>query len=151
MSEALAMLGAFVILCVITLWKFNADEAIKVLGVFTGIFGLIFGAMGTYFFTRTEVTAARAEATTEHNVAAQYKTQLASFAKTATQAGTTLVETVDSKPATYTVAELRADSGFRDAVTKLTSAGWVYDNGATWQPRPVPTDKKPGEMVEQKK
>jgi len=150
---ALAMLGAFVILCLVTLWKFSADEAIKVLGVFTGIFGLIFGAMGTYFFTRTELTAARAEATTAHNLATQYKAQLASVANTATQAKARLIETLDSKPLTYTVGELKADSGYKDVVKKLnTAADFVLYDGAMMSSQPpVPNDKNPRDMAEQKK
>jgi hypothetical protein len=96
----------------------------KVLGVFTGIFGLIFGAMGTYFFTRTEVTAARTEATAARNIVAQYKSQLGTAAQ--------VVATIDSKPTSYTLAQLKDDQGYQKAVMHLKAADakfdqWSYD------------------------
>jgi uncharacterized membrane protein YfbV (UPF0208 family) len=110
---ALATLVAFVVLCGITLWKFDADDAIKVLGVFTGVFGLIIGAMGTYFFTRTEVTAARNEAAAVHTLAFQYKTQLANAAR--------VVDAINSKPPTSTLAELKNDQSYQAAVGQLNA------------------------------
>jgi len=109
---ALAIIFAFVVLGITTMLKYTANEAIRVLGVFTGMFGLVIGAMGTYFFTRTEVDAAR-------SVAVQYKDQLAKYASTAAQAKTELVNTIDSKPATYTLRELKEDPGYKAAVTKF--------------------------------
>ena len=38
------------------------------------------------------------------------------------------VETIDSKPSNYTVAELKDDRDFRSAVHRLDSAGAVYIN-----------------------
>jgi hypothetical protein len=139
---ALTIIGAYVLLCAIALWKYAATDAIKVIVALTGFFGAPLGAIGTYYFARNEITAARADATTAHNMAAQANALLASVSKAATQAKTQLVETIDSKPSTYTVGELKADSGYKNAVIKLDSAGIVYGFDV-WGPK--------GEKAEQKK
>jgi len=109
---ALGLLVAFTTICVVVLQKFTADECIKVLGVVTGFFGLSFGAFCGYFFNRHEVQTAQRQAT-------EYRAQLASLAKSATDAKATLLETVNSKPANYTVEELKDDKGYKAAVNKL--------------------------------
>jgi hypothetical protein len=137
---ALSIVGAFALLSGVALWKYAATDAIKVIVVLTGFFGAPLGAIGTYYFTRSEITAARAEAATAHNLAVQLKSQLASVSNTASEARTQLVKSVDSKPATYTLGELKGDSDYKNAVMKLDFVG-SYDiwNGPK------------GEMAEKKK
>jgi hypothetical protein len=150
-TVALGIVLAFVILSVVSIWKYGADEAIKVIIALTAFFGAPLGAIGAYFFTRTEVAAAHAEATAARNVAVQYKAQLASVSDTATEAKVALVQTIDSKPATYTIGELKSDAHFKDAVRKLDAASVVVHDGVIWQQYPPAKYEKPGEMAEQKK
>ena len=124
---ALAMVVAFVVLCLTPIFRYDADQAIRVLAVFTGAFGLIFGAMGTYFFTRTEVTAAQAQT-------ADYKRQLVSIAADSASAtaalnrvrlgATGLVSYVAAQPDDAKVRDLKNSPAFKSAVTT-----WYVDSG----------------------
>src|ERR1700722_2384697 len=92
---AIGLLATFAVLCIVAFIRYTADEALKILGVLTGFFGISFGAVCGYFFNHNEVIAAQQQATA-------YRVQLASVLKSTTEAKATLADTVDSKPATYT-------------------------------------------------
>jgi hypothetical protein len=129
---ALGIILAFVILGGIAVWRHPAKDAIKVIIALTPFFAAPVGAFGTYFFTRSEVTTARAETTVARNLAVRYK-----------EANSKLVATFDSKPLTATLAELKSDRTFRDTLNKV-SAGDAYP----WIP--VQTGQKAEQNAEQK-
>ncbi len=145
MYVAIGLLAAFTIICVVVLRRFSADECLKIIGLFTGFFGLSFGAFCGYFFNRNEVLTAQRQAT-------EYGAQLASVLRDTAEAKTTLVDTVNSRPATFTMEELKYDKDYKAVLNKLSDASViVYDRGIMWPRHSLPSDKSSGEMAEKKK
>jgi hypothetical protein len=119
----LLVLGA---LLLAVIWKADtADERAKYGNSVLAVFCAVVGSIMTALFTHNEVSAARAEATVARNQADAYRSLLASAASTATQVKASLVDTVNSKPSTYTVGDLREDQGYKMVVNKLSGLGEI--------------------------
>ncbi len=70
---------------VIAIQKYNtADEALKMVGAFLGLFGVVIGSCGTYFFTRPPLKEAQRLAAVYQERAANAEQQLASLGKNTT-------------------------------------------------------------------
>jgi uncharacterized membrane protein len=124
----LVVLGALIFAAI---WKAsNAEERTKYVTPASTLLSAVIGGLIAYYFTHTEVTTAQDLAASAQKQAVQARAQLASLVSTATQARAELVGTIESKPVTYTVAELRDDNDYKMAVTKLNGIeGWrSYDD-----------------------
>lgn len=114
---AIVIIAALVLLCVIAMFRYDSEHVVKVLSVFVGLFGVTIGSMGTYFFAKTEVSQARAQAAAN-----------AETAKRAESAFTRLTRAVDSKPDDVRIIDLKADPGYKAAVSGWASFDVVPKN-----------------------
>jgi hypothetical protein len=148
-TVAIIVFGAFALLCLVAIWKYSASDARAMILSLAGVFGALFGGLVTYFLTRPEVIAARAEADryktqvdkmstdvkdmrdeadlyksklgTARTEADQYKMKFDNLTANVIDANKKFIDTIKSKP-TVTLGDLRIDPRYKDVLTAFDAA-----------------------------
>ncbi len=125
------MIAAFGVAAIV---RYNVEGALKILGVMSGVIGLLTGAFGTYFFTRYPIAEARQKAAIAETRAAEAESKLA----TATQQATTFAARVASAPDQVRVGSLRRDPEFAKFLAYGPwQSGIRYTTKPNLEPKPV--------------
>ena len=88
--------------------RYNVEGALKILGVLSGVFGVLIGAFVTYFFTRIPIAEARQKAVVAETRAAEAESKLSAVS----QQAATFAGRIASAPDQLNVGSLRRDPDF---------------------------------------
>lgn len=114
----LSTVVALVILVLITsigitaIVRYPAEDAIKVLGAVTGIFGVVIGSFITYFFTKEQITTAHQRVASAETTAQIAQTQLAQLEASKKE----LIATINMYPPNSTVEKFRGSNEYRQSL-----------------------------------
>lgn len=99
---AICIIGFVLTITVVAIKRYNtADDALKIIGAFSGILGIMSGAFVTYFFTRDSINEAKERAN-------EYKIQFTE-AKTEKDALESLWKKIAAKPDNTSLATIKLD------------------------------------------
>jgi len=105
---ALGILSLITTIAVVAMCRYNVDGALKVLGLLSGLFGVVTGTFVTYFFTREAAVIAQQRAAVAEVRAETAEKRYASLQSTAIN----LLATINAFPDQGSVAKLRKNPGF---------------------------------------
>lgn len=147
---ALGILSLIAIISIAAIMRYKAEEALKILGVLSGLFGVVTGTFVTYFFTREPITIATQRAEVAETRATTAELKLANLAANAT----TLLADFNALPDQTSVADVRKNSELVKHFTYALNPGSYYEGAAatdsgyaTQKPQkntemPAPKEKK---------
>lgn len=114
---ALGVLGLIALIALASIVRYSADEVFKVMGILSGLFGVITGSFTTYFFTREPMALAVQRAEDSESRAKTAELKLASLESKATG----IVAAFSAFPDQTSVATIRKDKVFRNYLASAAS------------------------------
>ena len=119
---ALGILTLIAAIAVVAIHKYTADDALKVLGVLSGLFGVVTGTFVTYFFTREATVIAQ-----QRTVVAEARAKTAELNLAILQSNATdLLATFNTLSDQTSVATLRQDPGFVKSLGYMGNPAYGY-------------------------